>query len=521
MLPYVLVRQALRVGNAASMVKAVLKIFLYRAPSIRGMFGFKAQTPHQNLLQSYVRSSLLFIKLNLNCDWIRIMSTVLSSDQTSLQKKLASLATSPCTPEQIAAIDTYVLSSPREVKETARATEGLSIVGAILAHAGVKLPDDTTDEGKKAHDLLFERLGLQLGIRDRSKMADVLCGRVVRTKAGVQTSDDNSTPTQGTAEGLDTDHLSTAIEMIMSAFEPLLRTVHQKVDLSSALSDLQAFLDALLALPASASARDYADVVGKHEMSLHRFLHAIAKDEKLCEVYQEWYERCVGVYRRGDSLSSPQSEPELWSAGGSGAGMFQPTLQKWLASLPPPDRDVILEEAQAYASALSQREKESELRMSALFGAPSPTPSLAPSRTSVDSSRKKRWSLGGSRSRTSLDSNRSLPSALNGQSTGITGTTAPGTGTTGPGLWLAHWQHLIDATPVSPATLHGPVRYGAEESVRSSTAADVAAGEDVQAGGAGAGLGGTGWPSMKVTAQLGRVWLEGWAVENWMNSERM
>jgi hypothetical protein len=51
MLPYGLVRQALRVGNVASMVNAVLKIFLYRAPSIRGWFK-GGGTPHQNLLQS-------------------------------------------------------------------------------------------------------------------------------------------------------------------------------------------------------------------------------------------------------------------------------------------------------------------------------------------------------------------------------------------------------------------------------------------------------------------------------------
>jgi hypothetical protein len=51
LLPYALVRQALRVGNAASIVGALLKIFLYRAPSIRGMLGGSAGA-HQSLLQS-------------------------------------------------------------------------------------------------------------------------------------------------------------------------------------------------------------------------------------------------------------------------------------------------------------------------------------------------------------------------------------------------------------------------------------------------------------------------------------
>jgi hypothetical protein len=53
-LPYGMVRQALRVGNAATMISAVLKIFLYRAPTVKGLFGGKEK--RMNLLQSCVLS---------------------------------------------------------------------------------------------------------------------------------------------------------------------------------------------------------------------------------------------------------------------------------------------------------------------------------------------------------------------------------------------------------------------------------------------------------------------------------
>jgi hypothetical protein len=56
MLPYGTIRGALRVGNAASIVGAVLKIFLYRAPSLRGMLG-GSRTAHQSLLQTCVHGT--------------------------------------------------------------------------------------------------------------------------------------------------------------------------------------------------------------------------------------------------------------------------------------------------------------------------------------------------------------------------------------------------------------------------------------------------------------------------------
>jgi hypothetical protein len=64
----------------------------------------------------------------------------------------------------------------------------------------------------------------------------------------------------------------------------------------------------------------------------------------------------------------------------------------------------------------------------------------------------------------------------------------------GAGTWLASWQALIDVTPTTPTSLHGPVRRGAQKE-------ELAAGEavlDVEI----CGLTGKRWPEMKATEGL-------------------
>jgi hypothetical protein len=90
-----------------------------------------------------------------------------------------------------------------------------------------------------------------------------------------------------------------------------------------------------------------------------------------------------------------------------------------------------------------------------------------------------------------------------------------------PGLWLAHWQHLVDYTPVTPATLHGPVRYGGDRAVRERGAVVGVDSVDV---GAGAGMGvedkakavGEEWPQMTATEGLLRERFERVLIERWM-----
>jgi hypothetical protein len=396
---------------------------------------------------------------------------------------------------QVDAIDEYVFRSPREVSQAARETsmsEGISIAGAILKQAGAEPPKD-----EEAHELLMQRLRLQLGIRDRGSMADVLCGRVQRAPPP------GTTPDNGVEEGEDTDHLSAAVRTVARAFEPVLRRVHQRTDLSAALGDLQAYLDALLALPPDAGAKEYVEVTRKHEPGLHRFLHALAKDEEIRGLYEGWYDQCVGVYQRDGRSDDADARR-------GGAGRMQSVLDALLSELSDEERSKILEEADAYAKALEERDTESEERLRVLFAQ---TSSRAPSRASTVSTGttggegKKRWSLGGltsgSKSRTSISSRASLdvPSSpvtsKNGNGDKDKAQSSPA-----PGTWLTCWQALIDSTPVTPATLHGPVRHGAEKAVRAAAAEGVVGGEetvgvvDVQ------GLAGKRWPEMKVTKDV-------------------
>jgi hypothetical protein len=346
--------------------------------------------------------------------------------------------------------------------------DSISIVGAILQRASVALP-----ESEDQHALLHQRLVLQLSIRDRAHMAAVLCGRSQRA------------PPDG-----EEDHLSAAARAIVRAFEPVLRRLHGAADLGGALADLQAFLDALLALPPDAGARAYTEVVHAHERSLHRFLHALAKDAELRAWYEEWYERCVREYRRA---------PDEDAARG-GAGRMQGALGAMLAALADEERGAVLAEADAYADALEAREKESAARAERLFaprgraeGAGTPGRkrwSLSRPRASAEAARP-RGSTDSARPRGSLDSARPRGSADSSRP-------ASDDADAGAGTWLASWQALIDATPTTPASLHGPVRRGAQKKE------ELAGGEavpDVEV----RGLAGKKWPEMKATeGVLGR-----------------
>jgi hypothetical protein len=385
-----------------------------------------------------------------------IISTVLASDQSALEKRLAALPITGTTQAQRDAIDAYVFDAVREdrqeAREASRSSE-TSIVGAIMAWAGVEAPADTGnvanagtngEGGESPHELLFQRLGLQLGIRDRARMGDVLCGRIQRSAVpetaaagggSTPATTATATPSTSIATGPDidaaatssadaeleddNDHLTSAVRLIVRAFEPLLRRVHKIVDLGAALGDLQAFLDDLLSLPAQASAKEYAEVVRRHEGRLHRFLHPLAKDEEVRGWYTEWYRGCVGVYRRGGARGENGGTATAAATGGEsthpnenmdtslakeGAGHMQPVHDALLSELSEQERAKVLEEADRYAGVLQREDGQSDGRMRALFEghmtggggggglrAPSPTPSRLSVSSEGGGGKKRGW----------------------------------------------------------------------------------------------------------------------------------
>jgi hypothetical protein len=193
---------------------------------------------------------------------------------------------------------------------------------------------------------------------------------------------------------------------------------------------------------------------------------------EVCDAYAAWCEQAAGVYARGAGEDMARE----------GAGRMQEALGEMLAQLGEEERREVMGEVEEYARALEERGRESGERMKAMFaGGPA---QVGEAETATE---RKRWSISslGRSTRTSTESAR--PS---------TDSTRPSAADAPPGRWLACWQALIDGTPLTSATLRGPVRRGAQ----AEDDAGVVAGEEVPLG--AQGLAGRRWPDMKHTEML-------------------
>ncbi|CAE6435601.1 unnamed protein product [Rhizoctonia solani] len=336
LLPYGILRQTLRVSNAATLVSAVLRIFLQHAPSVRGWFSGKRG---QNLLQT-------------------IMSSILGGDEARIMQRIKELDSSPDagTPEQIAAIENYVKNGTREEKLAVRdhsVAQSRSIVAIILSLANVPVP---TSEA--VHTNLLNRLSLGLAARDRQRLISVLC--------------DNSPSTD--------DHLATLIRAVGNAFEPILRGVHRATDFAGAISDIQAFLDDLLVLAEDKASGPsaYFELCKEHQKNIHKFLHALAKNSpELKEAYLTWYKECMRVYARPEGSYVPPAA-ESGSGEAQSAGALTPELSRLVESLSDQDRVAVIAEAEEYVAWLGTLSSKSDKRTDELLTPSGPGPEVAP-----------------------------------------------------------------------------------------------------------------------------------------------
>ncbi|ELU43441.1 PXB domain-containing protein [Rhizoctonia solani AG-1 IA] len=376
LLPYGLLRQTLRVSNAATLLSAVLRIFLQHTPSVRGFFSGKKG---QNLLQT-------------------IMSSILGGDETRIMRRIRELDSSPDagTPEQVAAIDDYVQNGTREEKleiRDASVIESRSIVAIILLRN--KLPLPTSEE---VHTNLLNRLSLALAARDRQRLISVLCENPVDTE----------------------DHLANLIRAVGNAFDPILRGVHRATDFAGAITDIQAFLDALLVLAEDKSSgpAEYFELCKEHQKNIHKFLHALAKNApELKEAYLKWYKECMKVYARPKGGYAPPAAESGYGEANS-AGTLTPDLLKLVHDLSDQDRATVMAEIDEYVAWLEDLSSKSEDRTDKLIASSTPRPKV------------------------------------------------------GPGMYLAMWEDMIASTGVTPVEVQGPVRYGTTDSVQSASRKD-------------------------------------------------
>ncbi|KAL8937892.1 MAG: hypothetical protein Q9216_004198, partial [Gyalolechia sp. 2 TL-2023] len=267
--PYFLVKQTLKVGNAASMLNGMTQLLLAKMnlSTITSWFGGQQSDSGMNLLQ-------------------QIISQVLSAEITELKKRIKAIEQSPDCPNksQLEQLRNYASKSANEQKmmRTSSRSHSISIVAVILSPS----PTKPTTLSAPTHTLALDYLSVHLSILDREKLIRVLC---------------HHTP----------DHLTTSVRELVKVYDPIIRALHNAVDLAAGVSDLQAFLDDLIALSlldkTSSSGdrsgnggvkmkkkrvptvQDYVRLLQKHQKSSHVFIHQALKNGKeLSQWYREY-----------------------------------------------------------------------------------------------------------------------------------------------------------------------------------------------------------------------------------------
>ncbi|KAL9017486.1 MAG: hypothetical protein Q9185_005199 [Variospora sp. 1 TL-2023] len=333
---------------------------------------------------------------------IIIISQVLSAENAELRKRAKAIEQSHDAPnksqmEQLRgyASDTALAQEKLRIKSQ---IHSISIAEAILA-------GETAENSlnKSCHKLALDYLSIQLAIRDREKLVEVLCHQ-------------------------QPDLLTTSIRELVKVYEPIIRALHNAVDLVSGVGDAQAFIDDLINLSLLdktkrsdvPTVQDFVHLLQKHQGSSHVFIHQALKNGKeLSEWYHEYTRKAVGQYKQDSKI-------ELSRVHVAAAGDCTAMLEKLMAAISGDERHIVIDELDRYAAFLESLAGKSTHQMQHII-------------------------------RASLASDNNKDAKTDGN----------------PGMFLYKWQHHMDQTTVTPGPEGGPPRTGGTDSVKDATAVDV------------------------------------------------
>ena len=281
----------------------------------------------------------------------------------------------------------------------------MSIVAVIMA-----LSSQSVELSEAQHTKALEYLSLQLSIRDVQELTKVLCQR-------------------------NPDLLTTAVRDAVDAYTPMIRHVHQAVNLADTVWDFERFVTDMLKMSKSSgvkgeekqpSVEDFVDLLHRHQTSSHKFLHQVAKNGKeVTSWWREYVHMAVAHFRRD---KQPPASDAAVSSAASTPGDVRKALTEVFAKLPEVDQKAIRIELDVREKYLDELHTASAARISAVIKRTQSTPF-------------------------------------------------------GPGAFLARWQDLMDSTVITPDKAEGKVRYGATKSVKEEGRKDVDGAKNEAAGG--------------------------------------
>ncbi|GAB1316148.1 PX-associated-domain-containing protein [Madurella fahalii] len=488
LLPYSMVKQTLRIGNVATMLNGMMRLLLAKV-GVGALSNWVGLTQNaddgMNLLQ-------------------RIISLVLSWDSSEFRKSAESIekakgGSSP-TKEQLAAIRAY-LDKPRDVHGDARIASidgSKSMIATIMERSNPALLASLSDT---QHARCLEYFSALLAARDRDEIANALCRQ-------------------------NPDLFTQALKDAVASFEPMIRAVHEGVDLREHVSAAEGFLTDLINVCKAKkgdpearvpSVEDFVMLLRRNRQLLYNWLHQVASQ---CPVLRDdfcaWAKETIKVFRQ-DTRTSPglqttsrsnPSEQNNTAANtdrrNGAAGAMSSSLQHLFASQSPETKSRVLPAIDAHAAYLSDLSDLSLERMQRILDNMTTTTSdpdtapatLAPPSNPSSSTSTSYFSPGSWSGRSSPAPPNAIPKPKTG-----TNSSSPAPGSfAGPGMFLARWQHLLDETLIAPAAFvggGGPLRKGKDVKgllARGKTVAQVggtAWGKDKDGNGGGSG----GWDS--------------------------
>ncbi|OAA74682.1 hypothetical protein LEL_08263 [Akanthomyces lecanii RCEF 1005] len=408
LIPYKMIKQTLHIGNAATMINGMMRLLLAKL-SVTGLTNWLGVTQNEddgmNLLQN-------------------IISLVLSRDASEFKKIIHRIdkmqAKDAPTEEMLEAIQACATSSKAE-HEALRKMSLEAKESIIVSMLKARDPTLVSQLSEAQHALCLEYYSALLSIRDRDAITKVLCRQPP-------------------------DLFTKALKEATAAYNPMIRVVHERIDLGDHLQDLQEFISQFVRVTTpkggqggTVTVEDYVKLLNDHKPLLHKFVHVVAK--KCPEVwrdFREWSNASIVRFRQ-ETVDTTSEED------GKKRSVMEEALGGLVAGLDDAARKSVLAAVDTHASYLATLKKGSDARLAQLAA------------------------------RTGMDSEAPA---------------GDGDGSWGPGIYLARWQDILDDTLITAGDAGQPTKVRRGADVRHLTTqgktgvagGDLAAGQAAEAG---------------------------------------
>ncbi|KAG5979974.1 hypothetical protein E4U55_004533 [Claviceps digitariae] len=399
LIPYKLIRQTLRIGNAATMISGMMRILLAKlsVTSVTNWFGLTQNADDgMNLVQ-------------------RIISLVLSWDANEFKKSADKIerakADDAPTEEMLRLIREYIEESKshHDMVRSASQQNEQSIVTEIFNASN---PHVNTQLTEAQHAQCLEYYSSLLSVRDRDRITDVFCRQPP-------------------------DMFTQALKDIVAAYSPMIRAIHANIDLRDHFDALQGFVEDFIktsrpkerkgsttyasrggkeeeeeqqqeenrALP---SVEDYVALLMRHRRSVYKWVHVLARQcPDIWESFRIWANQTLVQFQKKKKKKKKKSKKKKKTTKDSCASMSS-ILNALYAALDPDTQTEVRAAIDRHATYLSTLSLVSQARLQYL----------------------------------------------------VTASDSAGGSTAGPGVYLSRWQSLLDETPITPLQRKGPVRRG-------------------------------------------------------------